>query len=120
LLAGDVGGSFNLGTGNGYSVREILSAIHAGIGRPVPVLQKDRRPGDPAILVADPTAAFEALMFRPKFSDLATIVRTAWGWHQKAHPMKGPQVPAQEHAPSLSDAPGLVPVLPPVHAALEE
>jgi hypothetical protein len=58
------------------------------------------------VLVADPTAAFEALMFRPKFSDLATIVRTAWGWHQKAHPMKGPEVRAHERAPSLSDAPG--------------
>jgi UDP-arabinose 4-epimerase len=120
LLGGDAGGSFNLGTGNGYSVREILSAIHAGVGRPVPVLQRDRRPGDPAILVADPAAAFEALAFRPKFSDLATIVRTSWGWHQKAHPIKAPEVPAHERAPSLSDAPGLVPVLSPVHATSEE
>jgi UDP-glucose-4-epimerase GalE len=120
LLGGDVGGSFNLGTGTGYSVREILSAIHAGVGRPVPVLQKDRRPGDPAILVADPTAAFEALTFRPKFSDLATIVRTSWGWHQKAHPIKAPEAQTHEHAPSLSDAPGLVPVASPVHAALEK
>jgi len=72
------------------------------------------------VLVADPTAAFEALMFRPKFSDLATIVRTVWGWHQKAHPMKGPEVRAHERAPSLSDAPGLVPLLSPAHATLEE
>ena len=102
LLGGDVGGSFNLGTGNGYSVREILSAINAGVGRPVPVVEKDRRPGDPAILVADTTAAFETLMFRPKFSDLATIVRTAWGWHQKAHPMKAPAARAEELLPNLS------------------
>jgi UDP-glucose-4-epimerase GalE len=88
LLRNDSGGSFNLGTGQGYSVKEVLSAIEGEVGRPVPVLQKGRRPGDPAVLVADPTAAFEVLKFRPSTSDLPTIVRTAWGWHQKAHPLR--------------------------------
>jgi UDP-glucose 4-epimerase len=88
LLQGHGGGAYNLGTGTGFSVREILFAIAAETGRPVPHVIKPRRPGDPAWLVADPTAARETLQFRPAHSDLATIVRTAWTWHQKAHPLK--------------------------------
>ena len=57
-------------------------------GRTVPHVIKPRRPGDPAWLVADPRAARETLQFQPVHSDLATIVRTAWAWHQRAHPLK--------------------------------
>jgi UDP-glucose-4-epimerase GalE len=88
LLQGHRGGVCNLGTGQGFSVREILAAIAAATGRAVPHVIKPRRVGDPAWLVADPTAAREILQFRPVHSDLATIVRTAWAWHQKAHPLK--------------------------------
>jgi UDP-glucose 4-epimerase len=88
LMQGHCGGVFNLGTGKGFSVREILAAIAAETGRAVPHAIKPRRPGDPAYLVADPTAARETLQFSPKHSDLATIVRTAWAWHQKAHPLR--------------------------------
>jgi UDP-glucose-4-epimerase GalE len=88
LMQGHRGGAFNLGTGAGFSVREILSAIAAETGREVPQVVKPRRPGDPTYLVADPTAARETLKFRPLHSDLATIIRTAWAWHQKAHPLK--------------------------------
>jgi UDP-glucose-4-epimerase GalE len=88
LLQGHGGGAFNLGTGAGFSVREILAAIAAETGRAVPHAIKPRRAGDPAYLVADPTAARATLQFRPAHSDLATIVRTAWAWHQKAHPLK--------------------------------
>ena len=88
LLQGHSGGVFNLGTGKGFSVREILAAIAAETGRAVPHVIKPRRPGDPAYLVADASAARETLQFRPAHSDLATIVRTAWAWHQKAHPLK--------------------------------
>ena len=86
LMQGHCGGAYNLGTGTGFSVREILSAIAKETGRKVPHAIKPRRSGDPAYLVADPTAARQALQFRPTLSDLATIVRTAWAWHQKAHP----------------------------------
>jgi UDP-glucose 4-epimerase len=89
LMQGHAGGAFNLGTGNGCSVREIIAAIAAETGRAVPHVVKPRRPGDPAYLVADPTAARKALNFTPLHSNLATIVRTAWAWHQKAHPLKG-------------------------------
>lgn len=44
--------------------------------------------GDPTFLVADPTPAREVLKFRAQHSDLTTIIRTAWGWHRKAHPLK--------------------------------
>jgi UDP-glucose-4-epimerase GalE len=89
LMQGHAGGAFNLGTGNGFSVREILAAISAETGRAVPHVIKLRRPGDPAYLVADPTAARKVLNFMPEHSDLATIIRTAWAWHQQAHPLKG-------------------------------
>jgi UDP-glucose 4-epimerase len=90
LLQGHRGGAFNLGTGTGFSVRQILSAIAAETGREVPHVVKPRRPGDPTYLVADPTAAREILKFRAAHSDLATIIRTAWAWHQTAHPLKKP------------------------------
>jgi UDP-glucose 4-epimerase len=88
LLQGHRGGVYNLGTGTGFSVREILAAIAAETGRAVPHVIKPRRIGDPAWLVADSTTAREILQFRPVHSDLATIVRTAWAWHQKAHPLR--------------------------------
>jgi UDP-glucose-4-epimerase GalE len=88
LLQGHRGGAFNLGTGTGFSVREILRAIEAETGRAVPHVVKPRRTGDPTYLVADPTAAHEILKFRTAHSDLATIIRTAWAWHRKAHPLK--------------------------------
>jgi UDP-glucose 4-epimerase len=88
LLQGHCGGAFNLGTGKGFSVREILGAIAAETGREVPHAVKPRRSGDPAYLVADPTAAREILKLRTEHSDLATIIRTAWAWHRKAHPAR--------------------------------
>jgi UDP-glucose-4-epimerase GalE len=88
LLQGHCGGAFNLGTGTGFSVREILGAIAAETGREVPHLVKPRRAGDPTYLVADPAAARETLKFQPAHSDLATIIRTAWAWHRTAHPLK--------------------------------
>jgi UDP-glucose 4-epimerase len=88
LTEGHAGGSFNLGTGSGFSVREILKAIAAEVGREVPCVERERRAGDPAILVADPMAARSALGFRAACSDLPTIVKTAWKWHQQAHPLR--------------------------------
>jgi len=88
LMKGHAGGAFNLGTGTGFSVRDILRAIAAETGREVPHVIKPRRAGDPTYLVADPTAARETLKFRTLHSDLATIIRTAWAWHRKAHPLR--------------------------------
>jgi UDP-glucose-4-epimerase GalE len=88
LMQGHCGGAFNLGTGSGFSVREILRAIAAETGREVPHTIKPRRAGDPTYLVADPGAAREILQFQPLHSDLTTIIRTAWAWHRVAHPIK--------------------------------
>ncbi|MBW7972424.1 UDP-glucose 4-epimerase GalE [Bradyrhizobium sp. BR 10289] len=88
LETGHAGGSFNLGTGSGFSVRQILDAIRRETGREVPHTVKPRRAGDPTYLVADASAARKVLNFVPRHSDLATVIRTAWAWHQKAHPLK--------------------------------
>ncbi|MEH6950104.1 UDP-glucose 4-epimerase GalE [Nitrobacter sp. NHB1] len=88
LQEGHSGGSFNLGTGSGFSVREILATIKCVTGRDVPHSVKPRRPGDPTYLVADSSAAREILGFTPNYSELSTIVETAWTWHKKAHPAK--------------------------------
>jgi len=88
LTRGHAGGAFNLGTGSGFSVREILAAIADETGQTVPHVIKPRRAGDPAYLVADASAAREVLNFAPTHSDLQTIIRTAWAWHRHAHPRK--------------------------------
>jgi UDP-glucose 4-epimerase len=88
LMQGHQGGAFNLGTGKGFSVREILEAIARETGSNVPHLIKPRRAGDPAYLVADASAARNVLQLSPGHSDLAAIIRTAWAWHLKAHPLQ--------------------------------
>ena len=67
----------NLGTGRGISIMEIVDAIEKVTGRKVPASLETRRPGDPPILFADTDLASKVLNFKPKFSDLDTIVRTA-------------------------------------------
>ena len=85
LVSGAEGGCFNLGTGHGYSVKQILGQIQAETGKSTPYTIRDRRPGDPPVLVANPARAKRNLGFQPRCSDLPTIVRTAWSWHQKFH-----------------------------------
>jgi UDP-glucose 4-epimerase/UDP-arabinose 4-epimerase len=86
LLNGDSGGVFNLGTGIGYSVRQILEAIQTETGQTVAVTVRERRAGDPPVLVADPSDAKRRLGFTASRSELPNIVRSAWAWHRKAHP----------------------------------
>ncbi len=71
---------FNLGTGQGYSVREVLAAAERASGRPVPREEAPRRPGDPAAVWADASAANRLLGWRAE-RDLDAIVSTAWLWH---------------------------------------
>jgi len=88
MMGGSTGGAFNLGTGSGYSVREVVAAVEKAAGRKLPLVAKPRRAGDPPVLVADPSLARKTLGFHPIVSDLETIVRSAWAWHQKAHPQR--------------------------------
>jgi len=83
LLGGGEGGPFNLGTGRGSSVREVLHAVSDVVG-PVPHEAGPRRPGDPALLVASADKAREQLGWAPR-RDLRTIVTDAWAWH-RSHP----------------------------------
>jgi UDP-glucose 4-epimerase len=77
--------ALNLGNGSGFSVREVLAAVEAASGRPVPYRVGPRRAGDPPVLVADAGRAREVLGWEPALPDLVDIVATAWAWRQE-HP----------------------------------
>lgn len=76
----------NLGTGTGYSVREVVAAVESVTGQSANARLGERRPGDPPVLVADPGKGGEVLGWTPKQSDLTSIVGSAWRWHT-AHPL---------------------------------
>ena len=80
LLAGEAGGAFNLGTGRGHSIREVLASVERVTGRAVPVEPAGRRPGDPAVLVADASRFRARFGWRPRFAELDAIVASAWSW----------------------------------------
>jgi len=75
-------GSFNLGNGEGFSVREVVAAVSKVAGTPPPTERAPRRQGDPAILVASAERANRRLGWSPRIPSLDAIVRTAWAWHQ--------------------------------------
>jgi UDP-glucose-4-epimerase GalE len=76
--------ALNLGTGEAHSVREVIDEVERVTGAPVVRRDCPRRAGDPAVLVADPSLAARTLGWRATGSDLSTIIRTAWAWHQKS------------------------------------
>lgn len=78
---------FNVGTGQGFSVKQMVDAVMEITGKMVMIEPSPRRAGDPAILVANPQKIRQELEFGPKFSDLNSIVSTAWKWHQKINNM---------------------------------
>jgi UDP-arabinose 4-epimerase len=86
LLRGGEGGAFNLGTGHGHSVKDVLDAIAVETGETLSVSKASRREGDPPELVADASLSRAELGFAPRLSDLKTIIATAVAWHQRAHP----------------------------------
>ena len=81
LLDGGEATVVNLGTGHGYSVREVIAAVERVTGKRVPRREMPRRAGDPAVLIADPSRAARVLGWTPTKSDLETIIHTAWTWH---------------------------------------
>jgi UDP-arabinose 4-epimerase len=86
LRGGGQSACFNLGTGTGHSIRQVLQMVEQVSGLPVPARYGPRRDGDAAVLVADASKADELLRWRPRYSSLESIVRSAWRWHSKLDP----------------------------------
>jgi UDP-glucose 4-epimerase len=74
---------FNLGNGNGFSVREVIEAVREVTGKEVPVVEEGRRPGDPPMLVAACTKAREELGWQPRKAELADMVADAWAFAEE-------------------------------------
>ena len=91
---GEPSGVLNVGTGRGYSVREVVEAARAQTGAPIPVRELGRRPGDPAMIWADSRRIQRRLGWLPRYG-IDEIIATAWQWHL-GHPdgFAAPQVPA--------------------------
>ncbi|MEN4007270.1 MAG: UDP-glucose 4-epimerase GalE [Methanobacteriaceae archaeon] len=74
---------FNLGNGNGFSVKEVVETARKITGKPIKEVEVKRRPGDPPILIGSSKKAMEILKWKPKYHDLSKIIETAWKWHKK-------------------------------------
>lgn len=85
LLGGGKSEIFNLGNGNGFSVRQVIETANQVTGRTIEVKECDRRTGDPPILVASSQKARELLGWQPQFSSLEEMLAQAWRWHQQRH-----------------------------------
>jgi UDP-glucose 4-epimerase len=76
---------FNLGNGAGFSVRQVIESARRVTGHPIPAEVHPRRAGDPAVLVASSEKAIRELGWKPRYTQLDDIMRTAWIWHQKRY-----------------------------------
>jgi UDP-glucose 4-epimerase len=76
-------GFFNLGNGDGYSVKQVIEMCEKITGKKIPAIEKPRRPGDPPRLVAAANKAFSELGWKPQYPKIEDIVATAWAWHKK-------------------------------------
>lgn len=85
LLEGGKTDVFNLGSGQGFSIQEVIEAARKVTNQPIPVTLAERRPGDPPILVGSGEKAKRLLGWQPQYADLQTIIEHAWRWHQKRH-----------------------------------
>ncbi|RXZ84069.1 UDP-glucose 4-epimerase GalE [Paenibacillaceae bacterium] len=82
LLGGGDSAIYNLGSGHGFSVKEVIDIARSVTGREIPAVIEDRRSGDPAVLVASSAKAQEELGWRPSRSRLEDMIESAWKWHQ--------------------------------------
>ncbi len=85
LLQGGESQAFNLGNGNGFSVREVIETAKLVAGREIKTIECDRRPGDPPVLVGSSDKARNILGWQPQYSDLKQIIAHALAWHQHRH-----------------------------------
>jgi UDP-glucose 4-epimerase len=81
LFEKEESGIFNLGNGKGFSVKEVIDSAKKITGKDFQVIEDERRPGDPALLVADSSKAKQELGWIPKYTSIDDIVKTAWQWH---------------------------------------
>lgn len=72
---------FNLGNGNGYSVKEVIDIVRKVTEHSIPAELKERRAGDPAVLIASSEKAKDILEWKPEFASLEKIIKDAWNWH---------------------------------------
>jgi len=77
--------AYNLGTGQGHSVKQVIETCKAVTEIDIPVREGERRPGDPPELVADPQKGFKELNWKPEIDDLAPIVETSWNWIKRRY-----------------------------------
>jgi UDP-glucose 4-epimerase len=82
---------FNLGNGEGFSVKEVITAAREITGLPIAVEEGPRRAGDPAILIGSATKARKVLGWDPQYSQIEVILDHAWRWHQKRHGASAPE-----------------------------
>jgi UDP-glucose 4-epimerase len=82
LLAGHKSDFINLGTGQGYSVLEVIETAEKVTKCKIPYEATDRRSGDPAVLIASNEKALQVLGWQPRYPDLEAIISSAWNWHQ--------------------------------------
>jgi UDP-glucose 4-epimerase len=99
------GRAYNVGTGTGATVLEVVRACEEAVGRPIPHEFADRRAGDPAVLIGAADRLRRELGWSPRYPDIRDIVRTAWEWHRR-HPHGFP--PEAPHA-TAGDPPRVAP-----------
>ncbi|MGO9471720.1 MAG: UDP-glucose 4-epimerase GalE [Isosphaeraceae bacterium] len=90
-LAPGVGRTYNLGSGTGATVLEVLQACEEAVGRPIAHEIVGRRAGDPAVLIATPARIIDELGWSPRYTTIREIIRTAWEWHRR-HPQGFPRL----------------------------
>lgn len=74
---------FNLGNGNGFSVKEVIEEARKITGKSIKEDEVGRRPGDPPVLIGSSQKAKQVLKWKPQYHELSSIIETAWNWHQK-------------------------------------
>ncbi len=80
---------YNIGNGQGFSVREIIESVRRVTGKPIAVVEEPRRPGDPAVLIASSARITEELGWKPEHASIDEIVESAWEWQQKRYQQTG-------------------------------
>ena len=80
IQANDISVQYNLGNGKGFSVQQVIDSVREVTGKEFKVTHDAKRPGDPAVLVADSTLAQKQLGWKPEHTDLGSIIKTAWNW----------------------------------------